>query len=299
MEIRNLTTFVSVAELNSFTRAAQALGYSQSTVSFQIRQLEEELGCPLFERIGHTISLTEKGAETLSFAQQMVHLSEDFLQQLHAPQQLNGRIHIVTPDSVCEAMILRNYADFHSRYPSISLKFSTADTSDMFTMLDHNEADLVLTLDSHVYRSDYQIIKEEPVEMHFVTAADAPLSGCRLTPQELLAQPLILTERNMGYRRVLDEALAGLSLEARPMLEIGRTDIICALLEKGMGVSFLPDFVTHRLHEEGRLSYLDVPALPCSIWKQLICHRNKWRTPSMDALIAYVCRAEFGEGSMA
>ena len=65
MEIRNLITFVQVAELNSFTRAAKALDYSQSTVSFQIKQLETELGCLLFERINHTISLTEQGRMTL------------------------------------------------------------------------------------------------------------------------------------------------------------------------------------------------------------------------------------------
>ena len=61
MEIRNLITFIQVAELNSFTNAASQLGYSQSTVSFQIKALEEELDCLLFERINHTITLTSIG----------------------------------------------------------------------------------------------------------------------------------------------------------------------------------------------------------------------------------------------
>ena len=63
MEIRNLMTFIRVAELCNFTRAAEALGYTQSTVSFQIKQLEDELGCLLFERINHTLLLTDKGRE--------------------------------------------------------------------------------------------------------------------------------------------------------------------------------------------------------------------------------------------
>ena len=58
MEIRNLITFVQVAELMSFTKAAKVLGYSQSTVSFQIKQLESEMNCLLFERINHNITLT-------------------------------------------------------------------------------------------------------------------------------------------------------------------------------------------------------------------------------------------------
>ena len=71
MELRNLITFTHVAELGSFTKAAEQLGYSQSTISFQIKQLEEELGCLLFERINHTISLTVRGRELVSYAHQV------------------------------------------------------------------------------------------------------------------------------------------------------------------------------------------------------------------------------------
>ena len=65
MDLRNLNTFIQTAELSSFTRAAEKLGYSQPTISFQIKQLEQELGVQLFERIGHTVSLTQKGREIL------------------------------------------------------------------------------------------------------------------------------------------------------------------------------------------------------------------------------------------
>ena len=71
MDLKNLTTFIHVAELNSFTKAAAVLGYSQSTVSFQIRQLETELNAQLFERINHTVALTEKGREVLDYAQRI------------------------------------------------------------------------------------------------------------------------------------------------------------------------------------------------------------------------------------
>ena len=61
MDLRGLQIFMEVAEQNSFTRAGERLGYSQPTVSFQIRQLEQELGVPLFDRIGHTVCLTDAG----------------------------------------------------------------------------------------------------------------------------------------------------------------------------------------------------------------------------------------------
>ena len=61
MDLKNLITFIQVAELSSFSHAGEKLGYSQPTISVQIKQLEKELGVPLFERIGHTVRLTDKG----------------------------------------------------------------------------------------------------------------------------------------------------------------------------------------------------------------------------------------------
>ena len=77
MDIKNLITFIHVAELNSFTKAASKLGYSQSTVSFQIKQLETELNSQLFERINHTVALTEKGREVLEYAHQISKLTQE------------------------------------------------------------------------------------------------------------------------------------------------------------------------------------------------------------------------------
>ena len=196
MEIRNLITFVHVAELNSFTKAAKLLGYSQSTISFQIKQLETELNCLLFERINHTISLTEKGREVLAYAQQVSHLTDEFKQNISDSKEISGHIHIVTPDSICEMMLTENYANFYSHYPKISLKFSTADTDDMFRILNHNEADVIFTLDSHVYHQDYIIAKEERISTHFVTGTASPLAGKKnLRIQDIISYPFILTEK--------------------------------------------------------------------------------------------------------
>ncbi len=76
MEIRNLQTFVMAASLLNFTQTAKELGYSQSNISMQIQQLEEEVGAKLFDRIGRSVSLTQQGQDLLPYAQQIVSLSE-------------------------------------------------------------------------------------------------------------------------------------------------------------------------------------------------------------------------------
>ncbi|MBQ8407282.1 MAG: LysR family transcriptional regulator [Clostridia bacterium] len=295
MEIRNLITFVQVAELNSFTKAAKALDYSQSTVSFQIKQLENELDCLLFERINHTITLTEKGKELLEFARQIRYLTDEFNHSFDAPHKISGLLRIAAPDSVCEDMMQTNYIDFYSKYPEISLKFVTGDTAEMFRLLDQNEADLMVTLDNHVYHKDYVIAREEPVKMYFVTGTNSPFATEReLTLKDIANFPLILTERGLGYRHIFDEAMAKQSIEILPILEIGRTDIIVSMLESGVGVSFLPEFVTRKKVREGKLINLNVTDMQAEIWKQLIYHKNKWVTQSMEVLIEYIQNHEFG-----
>jgi len=294
MELRNLISFIHVAELGSFTKAAEQLGYSQSTISFQIKQLEEELGCLLFERINHTITLTERGHELVVYAHKVRALTDDFKESLMKEEECRGEIHIVTPDSVCEEMIYSHYIDFHNKYPNISIKFTTADTTDMFDMLDHNEADAIITLDSHSYRKDYVIAKEEPLSMHFVTNAKSQFAGKRnLKTVDIVNEPFILTEYGQGYRRVFDKELAKKSLEIFPVLEIGRTDLITNILTKSNMISYLPDFVTQELIEAGVLCYLDVRDMNVEIWKQLIYHKNKWMSKSLKVFLDYISANAF------
>ena len=296
MEIKNLISFVHVAEMNSFTKAAEALGYSQSTISFQIKQLETELNCLLFERINHTITLTDKGVELLKYAQNVSALTDEFMENINSPKELQGFIHFVSSDSVCEDMLLNNYGDFRKKYPKIDLKFTNADTQAMFDMLDNNEADAIITLDNHIYQKNYIIAKEEHVNMHFVANINSPFANKKnLSIMDIAEQPFILTEKSIGYRRFLDKELAKKSIDITPVLEIGRTDIIIDLLEKiEDAISYLPAFTTEKKVKEGKLVYLDICDMEADIWKQLIYHKNKWLSNSMKAFLEYVKEKEFG-----
>ena len=294
MQLRNLITFIHVAELGSFTKAADQLGYTQSTVSFQIKQLEEELDCLLFERINHTITLTERGQELVYYAHQVRALTDEFKEKTSREDQLAGHIRIVTPDSVCEDMVNSHYIDFHSKYPLISIQFATGDTAMLLDMLDHNEADIIITLDRHCYNKDYVIAKEEQLSMHFVTNVGSKFAGKQeLSIRDISGEPFVVTEHGQGYRRVLDRELAKKHMEITPVLEIGRTDMITSILTQSNMISFLPDFATKHLVDAGVLCYLDICDVNVEIWKQLIYHKNKWLSKSLKTVIDYIKENEF------
>ena len=293
MDIKNLTTFIYVAELRSFTKAADRLGFSQSTVSFQIKQLETELSCQLFERINHTVHLTEKGREVLEYAHQINRMTRELKDSMKEEVSF-GYIRLAMADSLCTSLLSRDFLRFRELYPNISLKIIAAGTEEMFRLMNHNEADAILTLDNHIYNTEYRILREEKVHTFFVAGAGTRIaSASSLSIEELLLQPFILTEKGMSYRRLLEEKLAELSLEVQPVLEIGSTELICSLVEQGAGISFLPEYVIKDRVKAGTLVCLPVSGLEIHVWKQLLYHRNKWVSPQMETVLKYCVSREF------
>jgi DNA-binding transcriptional LysR family regulator len=161
-------------------------------------------------------------------------------------------------------------------------------------MLDHNEADIIITLDNHSYNKDYVIAKEQSLSMHFVASAGSPYASIKgLSIKDIINEPFILTEYGQGYRRVLDKELAKKSLEITPVLEIGRTDIITRTVANSNMISYLPDFVTKDFVATKKLCYLNVCDVDIDIWKQLIYHKNKWMSKSLKIFMDFLKEKEF------
>lgn len=289
MDLKSLNTFIHVAELQSFTRAGEKLGYAQPTISFQIKQLEGELGVKLFERVGHTISLTEEGRDALEYAQHICRMAEEMAQGTDRRQEVSGVIRLAMADSLCTSLLARGFARFRAEYPRVSLHVTTAGIGEMFRLLDHNEVDMICTLDNHVYDTNYIIASEEKIGAHFVCAAENPLARREnIAVEELLTEPFLLTEKGMSYRRMMDQRLARDSMEIHPVLELGNADLICQMVEEGMGLSFLPDYVTERAVRAGRLVRLPVAGFEVELWKQLLYHRDKWMSQPMQAVLRHL-----------
>ncbi len=289
MDLRGLQIFIEVAELRSFTKAGERLGYSQPTVSFQIRQLEQELGVPLFDRIGHTVSLTDAGREALAYAQRICNLSREMTMGTCREGRISGLIRVGMADSLCYPLIARNFVRFRQMYPEIILQIQDAGTGDLFRMLDHNEVDLICTMDSRVFDTAYVTAEEEPVGAHFVVSCRNPLAKYRqVRLEDLVREPFLLTEKGMSYRRLMDETLAANALEVCPVLETARADLICDLVAENMGVSFLPDYVTDGAVRRGDLIRLSVEDCQVTVWKQILYRRDKWLSPQMKAMLGFL-----------
>lgn len=287
MDTNVLKTFIAVCEYSGFSAAAKELGYTQSTVSSQIKQLEKELDVRLFDRYYHKINLTEKGVLVLQQARNILKAQAKMLDSLNSAESIEGEIRLSMSSSVCSRYFKNDFLRFHHQYPEIKVEITENGTEQMFDKLRKNETDLVFTLDRHIYDSDFIICAEQEEQVHFIAAADNPVAGCSWKLSEISQNEFVLTEQAMSYRKILNETLASQSLEIRPVLEIGNPIQICELVKNSSLLSFLPDFISEKYVKDGQIKRLDVAGCPVTVWTQLLLHKNKWRSPAINAFIEF------------
>ena len=177
MDTNVLKTFIAVCEYSGFSAAAKELGYTQSTVSSQIKQLEKELDVRLFDRYYHKINLTEKGVLVLQQARNILKAQAKMLDSLNSAESIEGEIRLSMSSSVCSRYFKNDFLRFHHQYPEIKVEITENGTEQMFDKLRKNETDLVFTLDRHIYDSNF--ISEKYVKDGQIKRLD--VAGCPVT----------------------------------------------------------------------------------------------------------------------
>ena len=287
MEFREISTFLQVAQYQSFSKAARHLGYSQAAVTIQIKQLEQELGVHLFDRIGKQISLTHQGQV---FYQYAVSIRNDLEQAKNAvsdPSTLSGKLCLGTIESICASIFPDLLAEYHRLHPEVTISIVTDSPGVLLDRMNENTIDIVYLLDRRIYDNRWCKTLEEPEENIFVASPDHELALVKreLELDEVLRFPFFLTEKDASYRHMLEQYLASINRSVKPFLEIGSTEFIIHMLLKNTGISFLPKFTVQRELQQKQLTALNVRGFQMQTWRQIFYHKDKWKTREMDEFI--------------
>lgn len=284
MEIQELTTFVSVADFNSFSKAARHLGYSQAAVTVHIRQLEQELEVRLFDRLGKKVSLTNYGKIFYDHATQVLNDLSKARESVKEGDVLTGSLRIGTIDSLCSCVFPGIIKEYHRRYPLVSLCVTTDTPELLLEMLNNNDLDVVYLLDEPLNDIRWRKILDEAEDAVFAASSAHPLAGLKeASLEQLLSFPFILTEKDASYRRVLDYGLSLRGLEVCPLFESNNTDLILEMVRSNMGITFLPKFTLTRDLGLGTITTIPVHGFPVNIRRQVIHHKDKWVNREMKA----------------
>lgn len=292
MELRILNTFLKVAQLQSFSKAADSLGYSQSAITVQVQQLENELGVRLFDRIGKSVTITHYGQSFIPYARDVVSAATRAANFAVDDSALTGTLRVGT----LESLMISRFGDiipaFHKRCPHVRTQFFSGGTEELLQKLTHNELDLIYTLDDNTY--DPQLVKlfERPEEVVVMAGKQHLLAkAASLELKDIVSEPLILMPRTSNYRRLFDKELARLKLEVTPFLELDDTGMAIRLIAENDYLTVLPRFASNRKFGESNIVALPISDCHMEQWSQLIYHRDKVVTPQIRTMAEVIAEA--------
>lgn len=286
MEIRQLQTFVQAAQLESFSKTAEMLGYSQSAITVQMRLLETELNTRLFDRMGKRVVLTPQGREFLKSANKILYEVNKASKSMNEERELTNPLHVGTIESLCTAKFPRILSEFHSLHPRVNLQITIDSPEKLIRMMEHNELDLIYILDTPRWDENWVKVMELAEPVVFVASAASKFARKdRLVLDDILQEPFFLTEKHANYRQALDQQLALRRQSISPVLEISDTAFIIRMLELNQGLSFLPYFAVEQDIYKHRIITLDVKDIHISMYRQIFYHKNKFRTREMEEFI--------------
>lgn len=286
MEIRQLQTFVQAAQLESFSKTAEMLGYSQSAITVQMRLLETELNTRLFDRMGKRVVLTPQGREFLKSANKILYEVNKASKSMNDDRELTNPLHVGTIESLCTAKFPRILSEFHSLHPRVNLQITIDSPEKLIRMMDHNELDLIYILDTPRWDENWVKVMELAEPVVFVASAASKFAGKeKMVLDDILQEPFFLTEKHANYRQALDQQLALRRQFISPVLEISDTAFIIHMLELNQGLSFLPYFAVEQDIYKHRITTLDIKDIHISMYRQIFYHKNKFRTREMEEFI--------------
>ncbi|MDO5293954.1 MAG: LysR family transcriptional regulator [bacterium] len=289
MEIRTLITFQKILETGSFTKAADALGYSQSTVTMQIKQLEAELGVLLFDRMGHKTSVNHEGLRFAKYASRIIAEANNALADLSSDGTPKGTLRIGILESICTAHLPLIVSQYHTLYPDVTTVIKIGTFPELQTMLNSGQIDILWTFDHLLHPLEWTLAFTYESPIIVVCSPDSPLlTKESLQLKDIAYMPFILTEKDCSYRIAFSNALAAKGYTPNVFLEIGSTELIKKFLEADLGLSVLPQYTVASELERNTLRTLSITDFDLHMHGQLFFHKSMWISPAITAFIQIV-----------
>ncbi|PJY97203.1 LysR family transcriptional regulator [Pseudomonas donghuensis] len=273
MEFKQLRSFLEVVHRGGFTQAALTLHISQSAVSKQVAQLEQDLGVALLERQGSQLHLTAAGKIVLERGEAMLRLRQELLSELDDLSQLTrGELRLGLPLLGSDALFARLFAEYRRRYPNISIQLFEGGSRSVEHAVLSGELELGGSLTPHDPAFAYQPFCNEPLDALLPT--DHPLANAgQVSLAQLADTPFLLYQRSFVLNDRLLSACQQLGFTPREGGRSGQADFLAALVAAGQGVVLLPSVVARGLERPGvvRLSLSEPTDLRWDIafiWRQ-------------------------------
>ncbi|GGI43254.1 LysR family transcriptional regulator [Paenibacillus marchantiophytorum] len=284
MDLTYFRTFREVARRKSFTKAAEELGYAQSSITMQIQKLEREYGVPLFERYGRQLRLTAPGESLLKLVVQMLDLYDQSKEMIAS--QVSGTLTIGTINSLAAYYLPPYLHRMKQLYPALNIHLFPDSESSLITKVKDGDYDIGLMLDRFPADSFLNCtpVREEPL----VLVAPPNHSLTQQTKVELAdlhQAEFIVTEDGCIYRGMFEKLLKDHDIPLHIGFELGNLETIKHCVMNGLGIALLPQITVQSEVEVGKLAQLPFSHADLHMDLQLLLHPKKWMSQPLQSFI--------------
>lgn len=286
MEIRHLKTFITIVEKGGFTKAAKYLGYAQSTITSHIKDIEQEIGKPLFNRFGKKMLLTEAGDYLLPYANEMIRISEK-VKQIQSNDEPIGTLVIGAPESLTVYRLPPIIHEFKKLFPKVKITLKSSTCWELKNDLRNGKVDLAFLLEYEQEEADLYIEKliTEPMILIFPEhhqLKNIPFDDFYFSSDEVI----LYTEHGCSYRTYFEEYMKHQGLVSENTFEFWSVEAIKQCVMCGLGISLLPLITVQKELKENKLSGLILNET--RILTQVAYHKKRWHSLAMAEFINIV-----------
>ncbi len=260
--IKQFRLFCAAVRGGSFAAAAEACNVTPPAVTMQMRQLETDVGLPLFERKGRGLTLTAAGREVLAAAERVEAVLGDCAAGLAALKSLTGGRVIVGVVSTAKYFAPQMLAAFARIHPGVDLELVVGNREDTVAAFKSGRLDVAI-----MGRPPEAIdVESTPIGDHpqvVIAPPDHPLAKRRsVPPQQIASETVLMRESGSGTRLLAERFLARHRIKARIGMEIGSNETIKQAVMAGLGIAFISAHTIAAEIGDGRLVALDIVGLP-------------------------------------
>lgn len=286
MEIRHLQTFITIVELGGFSKAAEHLGYAQSTITSHIQILENELNEVLFDRLGKKIVLTNVGKELVPYTKQMLDVYKEIRNITSEQKGISGDLVIGAGESLSIYRLGEILKEYKRNFPNVNIILKNSICSDLRSKLHSGEIDIIFTIEPQIMDMDLVVKNLKDECMAIIASPDADLEFLSTNlVNETARENIILSENGCSFRIAFENYLKHKKIRYKNPLEFSSIEATKKCVMNGLGISFLPLYTVRAELKEGSLKMVELKESLDKFSTQLAYHKNKSISGPMSKLI--------------
>ena len=283
MNTKSLVTFKTILEVGSFQKAADKLGYTQSTVTFQIKQLEEELALKLFEKIGRRMELTQTGKDIMPYIDMILQGAEQISNYGKSLSEISGSLKLAIPDSILIYNMQPFMQAFTREAPNVQLIVNSIQSGEINQSIVDGTADIGINCEKDSYPDS--VIHKKLGKYKAVLVA-SPFANSNLldfiTPHQRKPISLICNEPDGYYQLDMDKYLSEKDILLNPPMKVQSIEAVKKCVMNNLGIAVVPTYSIGEELKNGSLMPVKTELDEKTYDSFYIYHKNKWISPQME-----------------